>query len=82
MQEIENYQYLMEDMTVLPDITFLCLSVIANGHFFGASSFHALRLCTGIRRLMLLFSAHTGSKVKAILLNGAKSSPCLFFYSF
>uniref|UniRef100_A0A0A9HB72 Uncharacterized protein n=1 Tax=Arundo donax TaxID=35708 RepID=A0A0A9HB72_ARUDO len=47
----------MEDMTVLPDFTFLYLAVIANGHAFGASSFHVLRLCTGIRRLMLKLSA-------------------------
>jgi hypothetical protein len=33
-QEIENYQYLMEDMTVLPNITFLYLVVTANGHAF------------------------------------------------
>ena len=54
-QDIGNYQYMMEDMAVLPDITFLHLTVMANGHAFEASAFHVLRLCTGIRRLMLLF---------------------------
>jgi hypothetical protein len=55
MQDIENYEYMMEDLTVLPDITFLRLKVAANGHAFEASAFHVLRLCTGIRRLMLQF---------------------------
>jgi len=54
-QDIENYQYMMEDLTVLPDITFLHLKVDANGHAFQASAFHVLRLCTGIRRLILQF---------------------------
>ena len=52
-QDIENYQYMMEDMAVLPDITFLRLTVMANGHAFEASAFHVLRLSTGIRRLVL-----------------------------
>jgi len=54
-QGIENYDYMMEDMAVLPDITFLRLMVMAYGHAFEVSAFHVLRLCTGIRRLMLLF---------------------------
>ncbi|TVU08970.1 hypothetical protein EJB05_42399, partial [Eragrostis curvula] len=41
--EIEDYDYLMDEMTELPDITYLDLIVIANGHAFGASSFHVLR---------------------------------------
>ncbi|XP_066340779.1 putative F-box/FBD/LRR-repeat protein At4g03220 [Miscanthus floridulus] len=55
LRGIENYDYMMEDMAVLPDITFLRLMVMAYGHAFEASAFHVLRLCTGIRRLMLLF---------------------------
>ena len=51
-QDIGNYQYMM-DMAVLPDITFLRLTVMANGHAFEASAFHVLRLSTGIRRLVL-----------------------------
>jgi hypothetical protein len=62
IQDIENYQYLMEDMTVLPAITFLHLMVMANGHAFEASAFHVLRLCTGIRTLVLQLVA-IGSKV-------------------
>nr|TKW30159.1 hypothetical protein SEVIR_2G016800v2 [Setaria viridis] len=80
MREIENYPYLMEDMTVLPDITFLCLVVIASGHAFGASSFHALRLCTGIRRLTLLFAAPSGlESQKRSGVWGFCISPSFFF---
>jgi hypothetical protein len=64
MQDLENYQYLMEDMIVLPDITVLCLMVITNGHAFGSSVFHVLRLCTGIRRLILDLPTSSGSEVK------------------
>ncbi|XP_066374355.1 uncharacterized protein [Miscanthus floridulus] len=53
LSDIGNYQYMMEDMAVLPDITFLRLTVMANGHAFEASAFHVLRLSTGIRRLVL-----------------------------
>uniref|UniRef100_A0A0A9CD24 FBD domain-containing protein n=1 Tax=Arundo donax TaxID=35708 RepID=A0A0A9CD24_ARUDO len=54
-----NCQYLMEDITVLPHITFLSLMVISNGHTFGASSFHVLRLCTGVRRMLLMLKTHS-----------------------
>ncbi|TVU08974.1 hypothetical protein EJB05_42403, partial [Eragrostis curvula] len=59
MPEIGGYQYLMDDMTVLPNFTFLDLVVIANGHSFGASSFHVLKMCTSIRRMALSFSYPT-----------------------
>ncbi|KAM3366544.1 hypothetical protein ACQJBY_015756 [Aegilops geniculata] len=58
--DIGNDQYLMEDMTRLPDVTCLSLTVMSNGHYFGASSFHILRLCTGVRKLALnYFEAQT-----------------------
>lgn len=63
-QEIDDFDYLMEDMTMLPDITFFKLVVSANGHAFGASAFHVLRMCSGIRRLMLSFLAPTNVEVK------------------
>uniref|UniRef100_A0A0A9CYF4 Uncharacterized protein n=1 Tax=Arundo donax TaxID=35708 RepID=A0A0A9CYF4_ARUDO len=53
----------MEEMTVLPDFTFLYLVLIANGHAFGASSFHVLRICNGIRRLVLKLSGPSNSEV-------------------
>uniref|UniRef100_A0ACD5UZY2 Uncharacterized protein n=2 Tax=Avena sativa TaxID=4498 RepID=A0ACD5UZY2_AVESA len=58
--DIGNNRYLMEDMTRLPDIILLCLIVMSKGHSFAASSFHILRVCTGVRKLSLKFvEAHT-----------------------
>ncbi|KAG0541445.1 hypothetical protein BDA96_02G017200 [Sorghum bicolor] len=71
-RDLENYQYLMEDMIVLPDITVLCLMVITNGHAFGSSVFHVLRLCTGIRRLILDLPTSSGSEVQTVC-----SSDCI-----
>ncbi|KAL6880289.1 hypothetical protein ACP4OV_011854 [Aristida adscensionis] len=45
----------MESMTFVPDVTILHLTVMANGHVFGASSFHVLRMCSGITGLRLEF---------------------------
>uniref|UniRef100_A0ACD5UP50 Uncharacterized protein n=1 Tax=Avena sativa TaxID=4498 RepID=A0ACD5UP50_AVESA len=56
IEDLGEPHYLMEDMTSLPDIKFLTLLLIPNGHSFGASSFHVLRMCTGIRKLMLIFN--------------------------
>ncbi|CAN6209165.1 unnamed protein product [Urochloa humidicola] len=50
-QDINESQYLMGDMAMLPQIRFLHLSVFNQGHAFGASSFHLLRMCTGLREL-------------------------------
>ncbi|KAM3386127.1 hypothetical protein ACQJBY_009649 [Aegilops geniculata] len=58
--DIGNDRYLMEDMTRLPDVTCLSLTVMSNGHCFGASSFHILGLCTRVRKLALnYFEAQT-----------------------
>ncbi|KAM0842794.1 hypothetical protein ACQ4PT_058125 [Festuca glaucescens] len=54
VEDLGEPHYLMEDMTRLPYVTFLTLLLIANGHSFGASSFHVLRMCTSIRKLMLI----------------------------
>jgi len=69
LQDIDGYQYLMEEMTMLPDIMNLHLVVMAEGHAFGGSSFNVLRLCTGIRRLLLQLPGHTGSEVKLSFLS-------------
>ncbi|CAM0905229.1 unnamed protein product [Alopecurus aequalis] len=58
-----NSQYLMEDMTTFPVISSLKILVMAKGHSFGASLFHVLRLCTGLRRLTLILSARAGSEL-------------------
>ncbi|KXG34297.1 hypothetical protein SORBI_3002G016000 [Sorghum bicolor] len=52
--DLENCQYMMEDMKVFPDPAILYLSVLAHGHSFGASSFHVFRRCLGIKRLVLV----------------------------
>jgi hypothetical protein len=52
-QDITNKQYLMEDIKSLPDITGLILEIKPNGHSFGASVFHVLRMCTGLRDMRL-----------------------------
>ncbi|CAL5012060.1 unnamed protein product [Urochloa decumbens] len=54
LQDIDNLPYSMEDLTVLPHTTFLIMEILNNGHGFGPSSFHMLRLCTDIRRLSLV----------------------------
>ncbi|XP_048552622.1 uncharacterized protein LOC125532717 [Triticum urartu] len=56
---ITNQQYLMEDITGLPDITFMFLDITGNGHSFVPSSFHLLRMCTGLRKLSLTFCGTT-----------------------
>ncbi|CAL5077822.1 unnamed protein product [Urochloa decumbens] len=53
MQEINDYQYLMEDLTILPEITSQHLIPRTNGHSFGACSFHVLRICPGIKQLIM-----------------------------
>ncbi|CAO2187542.1 unnamed protein product [Urochloa humidicola] len=53
---ISNLQYLMDDITRLPQSTILTLFLARRGHSFGASSFHILKLCTGIRKLTLMLS--------------------------
>uniref|UniRef100_A0A0A9C8M6 Uncharacterized protein n=1 Tax=Arundo donax TaxID=35708 RepID=A0A0A9C8M6_ARUDO len=62
-QDIGNFQYLMEDITVLPYITFLTMLVVNEGHAFGACTFHVFRPCTGIRRLLLVL--HTNRDLEA-----------------
>ncbi|CAL5077821.1 unnamed protein product [Urochloa decumbens] len=65
MPEINNYQYLMEDLTILPEITSLHLILRAKGHSFGACSFHILRICPGIKRLIMDLSGRFNLKAQA-----------------
>ncbi|CAL5091972.1 unnamed protein product [Urochloa decumbens] len=57
---IGSLPYSIEDITVLPRTIFLTLEVKNEGHNFGPSSFHMLRLCTGIRRLSLVLNTSKG----------------------
>lgn len=59
LQDIANHKYFMQDMPRLPCIVFLSLNVEANGHSIGASLFHVLRMCTGVRKLALAFDVST-----------------------
>ncbi|XP_047071543.1 uncharacterized protein LOC124680539 [Lolium rigidum] len=52
-QVINDKHYMMEDITTLPDITRLALDINPRGHSFGASVFHFLRMCTGVRKVLL-----------------------------
>ncbi|VAI80889.1 unnamed protein product [Triticum turgidum subsp. durum] len=58
-----NERFLMEEMTKLPNITVLGLFVLACGHSFGASSFHVLKMSSGIRQLTLQLVTRRDSKV-------------------
>lgn len=63
-QDLSNCQYLMEDMKVLPNPSILYLNVHASGHSFGASSFHVLRMCLGIKKLVLVLLDNVKAEVK------------------
>ncbi|XBH60901.1 hypothetical protein VPH35_115423 [Triticum aestivum] len=52
---IGNTEYLMEDMTSLPDVIMLTLDVTAYVHSFGASVFHVLRMCPCLKVLSIGF---------------------------
>ncbi|CAL5077767.1 unnamed protein product [Urochloa decumbens] len=69
-RDIVGYQYLMEQMTVFPVIKNLYLIVFANGHGFGPSSFHVLRKCTGIRKLLLQLLAPVESEAETACTSG------------
>ncbi|CAN6162663.1 unnamed protein product [Urochloa humidicola] len=52
-KNIENWHFVMEDVTKLPSLMALSISLGCTGHNFGASLFHLLRICSGLRMLVL-----------------------------
>lgn len=67
-QEVDDLEYMMEDMTILPAVACLRLIVMAKGHAFGACSFHVLRICSGVQRLVLDLFDFFKFEVKLIIL--------------
>ncbi|TVU21111.1 hypothetical protein EJB05_30728, partial [Eragrostis curvula] len=51
--KMRNFQYVMEDIKVLPNVAFLTILVTDGRHTFGGCLFQVLRLCAGIRRFSL-----------------------------
>ncbi|TVU41378.1 hypothetical protein EJB05_14886, partial [Eragrostis curvula] len=52
-KDISGFQYVMEDITMLPEATLLRVMVVDRGHAFGDSLFHVLKMCKGLRSLFL-----------------------------
>ncbi|TVU40438.1 hypothetical protein EJB05_13903, partial [Eragrostis curvula] len=66
LQKTRNFQLLMEDRKVLPNVAFLTISVFDGAHScFGACSFDILRLCAGIRRLSFFFQTSRDREAKS-----------------
>ena len=61
---VDDYQYLLGDITVLPQIMFLHQDILNAGHAFGASLFNVLRMCSSLRRLSLEFYTNSDLEVK------------------
>lgn len=74
VQYMRGNEYLMDEITWLPDITFLSIVVTANTHSYGACLFYILGMCTGVRKLALDTPDHFNvslsvTKITSNLLN-------------
>jgi hypothetical protein len=58
-QDITDQQFLMEDIARLPNIARMSLGICPQGHSFGASVFHLLRMSTGLKALWLALVGST-----------------------
>ncbi|CAM0905206.1 unnamed protein product [Alopecurus aequalis] len=54
-RDLTQYEYLMGIITRLPNVEILSLWLCTNGHSIGASVFHLLSICPGIRKLKVTF---------------------------
>ncbi|PNT77177.1 uncharacterized protein LOC112269844 isoform X1 [Brachypodium distachyon] len=70
IEDMDHPHYLIEEMVRLPDIRSLNLFLFTNGHSFGASSFHLLRMRTGIRKLGLVFDSCKDVEVATTCASG------------
>ncbi|KAF8686857.1 hypothetical protein HU200_043361 [Digitaria exilis] len=62
-QNIGNLHYALEDLTKLPCITALSITVNDKGHAFGASLFNILRICSDLRFFVLELDDVSDSEV-------------------
>ncbi|KAM0887708.1 hypothetical protein ACQ4PT_028841 [Festuca glaucescens] len=70
-QDITDRHYMMGDITKLPEITCMYLTIRPEVHSFGASVFHVLRICTGVRKLRLtLADAASQPEVQLVCPSG------------
>ncbi|TVU40473.1 hypothetical protein EJB05_13939, partial [Eragrostis curvula] len=53
-KSIGNFQYLMEDLRKFPSLEALAVMLRNEGHAFGASIFHVLRMCTSLTKFALV----------------------------
>ncbi|CAM0907209.1 unnamed protein product [Alopecurus aequalis] len=70
MPDITDRQYVVGDITKLPDITRMFLTILPEGHSFGASVFDILRMCTSVKRLVLTFGSVSCPEAQAVCPSG------------
>jgi hypothetical protein len=63
-QDLDGYQCLLGDITLPPQIMYMHLDILNDGHAFGATLFKVLRMCSGLRRLSFEFYTNSDLEVK------------------
>uniref|UniRef100_A0ACD5W6W0 Uncharacterized protein n=1 Tax=Avena sativa TaxID=4498 RepID=A0ACD5W6W0_AVESA len=70
LPDIANKQYLMENITRRPNIKHFALTIKPEGHSFGASVFHVLKMCTRVRELGLALDTTSSPEVQPVCPSG------------